>query len=101
MTFGQLDGHSRLTAPPYSPQRFPHFLPQGVMQARAHFSGEFDRLRIAEKLYSHLGLIDNQFAVFTRCQMVLDLPQRGNVHAAIEVIRELPNYVLTVQLAAP
>ena len=71
------------------------------MQARAHFSGEFDGLRIAEKLYSHLGLIDNQFALFTRCQMVLDLLQRGSVHSAIEVIGELPNYVLAVQLAAP
>lgn len=44
------------------------------MKPRAHFRREFDGLGVAEKFYGHLRLIDNQFAIFTRCQVVLDFP---------------------------
>ena len=70
------EGGERHGCGPYRnlPQRFLHFPPQGFMEPRTDFRREFDGFGIAEKFYGHLRLIDNQLAIFTRRQVVLDFP---------------------------
>jgi hypothetical protein len=74
---------------------------QSLVQASLDFSGQRNRLRIAQNIYAFLGLIENHGAVLTVRKMALKLLHNGGIEFAVNVVRQLEDDAFAIQFGAP